>query len=273
MKKEIREVKDNIVQVTIADERWYIRESTNKETGLPEYQFVPSVTWICSFYPKGVRFYQWLASKGWDEAEAIKQAAGDKGSKVHQAIIDLIDGKTVKIDAKYVNPTKSAEEELTLEEYECVLSFSDWFLKTKPEVVAREVVVFNDEYGYAGTTDLLCKINGEPWLIDFKTSQQVWPEHEIQVSGYKHAIADNPKLAILQIGYRRNREKNDGTRTMWKFTEVEDQFDLFLAARQIWAKETEGQTVFKKDYPLAISLLPVKEQPKKVGAVKKVTKK
>ena len=40
----------------------------------------------------------------------------------------------------------------------------------------------------------------------------------------------------------------------YKFTEVEDQFPLFLAAKQIWAKETKGQVPHQKDYPLKITL-------------------
>ena len=54
-------------------------------------------------------------------------------------------------------------------------------------------------------------------------------------------------LGILQVGYRRNKAG-------WKLTEVEDQFPLFLAAKQIWAKECEGVEPFKKDYPLSITL-------------------
>ena len=257
MNKEIRTVtQDGIVQITICDERFYARPTTDSITGLPAaYEFVPAVTWISSFYPKGVGFYKWLANTGWDEAQAIKQAAGDKGSKVHHAVGDLIDGKTVAMDAAYVNNTTGQEEPLTLEEYDCLLAFKAWWETVAPvKVIAREVVLWNDEYGYAGTADLLCGIKDELWLIDLKTSQYVWPEFELQVSAYKHALpeawaAEKAKLAILQVGYRLNKRR-------WKFTPVEDQFPLFLAARQIWQNECEGVTVFKRDYPLAITLGP-----------------
>ena len=53
----------------------------------------------------------------------------------------------------------------------------------------------------------------------------------------------------MQIGYKRNK---DG----YKFTEVQDQFPLFLATQQIWANETKGTTVFQKNYPLFLSLAP-----------------
>jgi hypothetical protein len=291
MKKEIRTVMGTGVQVTIADERWYSRQGVNAITGLPEIQFVPSVTWIAGHYPKGRAFWMWLADKGWDEAEAIKSAAGDKGSRVHRAIVDLLDGQTVPMDAK-VAGSDGVEQELTLEEYDCLRAFRDFWGTCEPVTVARELTVFNAEHDYAGTDDWIGYFrkppkgfSGGPWVLDWKSGQYVWPEHELQVSAYAHAddipylfpmeqpcvcrhirddhhadisscrhadcscarFAPPLSLGILQVGYRRNKAG-------WKLTEVEDQFPLFLAAKQIWAKECEGVEPFKKDYPLEISL-------------------
>lgn len=259
MKKIIRETdkRRGIVQVTIADERWYARQTTDPETKLPIMQYVPSVTWIAGHYPKGIGFYKWLADKGWDESQAIKAAAGDKGSKVHAAISAILNGDEVRIDSKFVNPSTELAEELTLEECDAIKSFVDWFSATKPESLTWDVTVYSDQYGYAGTIDYLCRIDGQLSLIDFKTSAEVWPEYELQVSAYKQAImeeqniermprGETPKLAILQVGYRRNKAG-------YKFTEVEDKFPLFLAARSIWANECEGQEPKRKDYPIILS--------------------
>lgn len=255
MKKEIQVVdkEKGILRVTTIDERWYARDKVNPETGLPEYEFVPSVTWICEHYPKGTAFYKWLASKGWDEAEAIKNAAGDKGSRVHYAIRDLIEGKTVSIDSKYKTSSDEEEKELSLEEYECVMAFEAWHKETKPEFLGCEFIVWGD--GYAGTVDLLCKIDGQSYLVDFKTSQYVWPSHELQVSAYKRAWeeasglpgTDDLKLAILQVGYKLNKKR-------YKFTEVEDQYNEFLAAKTIWAKEQKGVEPKQREYPLRVKL-------------------
>lgn len=269
MKKEIKLVDGDrgICRVTTLDERWYARPVCDPSTGLPvKYEYVPSVTWICSVgYVKGLGYMKWLASTGWDEAKAIRQAAGDRGSKVHQAVADLVDGKTVSMDGLYINPTTGQPEELSLEEYECLMAFRDWWGSAKPTLIAREFVLWGD--GYAGTADLLCGIPHpktalmEYWLLDLKTGQYVWPEHELQVSAYKRALPDgwqpdcmskplnkeSVQLGILQVGYRANKRK-------WKLTPVEDQYDLFLAAKAIWAKETAGQEVSQKDYPLALTL-------------------
>ena len=237
MKIEIRQTKEEgVVQITTLDERWYQVKD----------KFLPSITWIAGHYPKGIAFYKWLGGKGWDEAEAIKSAAGDKGSKVHKAIEDLIGGKELKMDDKY-SDSSGEPSELTVEEWECIMSFSDWFKETKPKVIQLEQVVYNEKVGYAGTVDMVLEIEGKKWIVDIKTGQSIWPEYELQISAYKHAMQGIDKLAILQVGYRLNKRK-------WKLSEVEDKFDLFLSARKIWENENKDVQPKQKDYPTSLSL-------------------
>lgn len=248
MKKEIRVVdaKKKILQVTTADERWYLREVVDPKTLEAKTIFVPSVTWICDHYPKGVAFYKWLAGKGWDEAESLKTAAGEKGSRVHRAIQDLIEGNEILIDAKYPTSSDDKPQELSFDEYEAVLSFARWHDEVKPEFLGWEFPVWGD--GYAGTVDLFCRIGTDYYIVDFKTSAYIWPSHELQVSAYKHAIGvDDVKLAILQVGYKQNRKR-------FKFTEIEDNYQEFLAAKTIWAKEQKGVQPAQKDYPMSVRL-------------------
>jgi hypothetical protein len=250
MNKDIRTVKNGIVQITTVDERWYAKSVNDAVTNLPIWTYVPSVTWIVGFYPKGIGFYKWLAEKGWDEAEAIKEAAGDRGSKVHAALTDLLDGKTVAMDAQCLNPSTEQLEPLSLEEYDAILSFARWHERVKPVLVARDVTVWNDQEGYAGTVDFVCTINGQLWIVDFKTSQSVWPSHELQLTGYKHADHDwgAANLAVLQLGYKRNK---DG----FKWNPVNDDWLSFLSTKVIWARETAGQKPAQRDYPVQVSLV------------------
>lgn len=251
MKKEIRTVDHGrgIVQITTFDERWYARPVVDEATGIPtSYEFVPSVTWICGHYPKGIGFYKWLANHGWDEAEEIKQAAGGKGSKVHFGVAALVEGQKVCMESRFRNPSLGVDEPLTVEEWEALMSFVDWFKREKPEVIRSEYVVWNPQYGYAGTVDLKCRLDGSVWGIDLKTSPEIWPSFELQLSAYKHADPEIERTAVLQLGYKRNKKQK------YKFTEIEDQFPLFLASREIWKKETAGIVPLQRDYPLELSL-------------------
>lgn len=275
MQKLIRQVdeKKGIVQVTVGDERWYFKEGKDPETKNPIMLAVPSVTWIAGHYPKGLQFYRWLAEKGWDEAESIKVAAGDKGSKVHAAISAIFRGEEVRIDSKYANNSKSTAEEtvleeLTFEEIQCIQSFLAWRNGLKSfKPLAWDITVFSEIENYAGTIDLIAEVDGEIYIIDFKTSQYVWTEYELQVSAYRHAVENgenviyemnpngttkdpikvaNLKTAILQIGYKKNKAG-------FKFTELENQFEMFKIARAIWNRESASQTPKKVEYPIVLS--------------------
>lgn len=54
--------RNNVIQVTTLDERWYMRQSDKK--------VVPSVSWIAGSYPKGKWLEEWKAKLGLEEANA-----------------------------------------------------------------------------------------------------------------------------------------------------------------------------------------------------------
>lgn len=260
MKKIIRETdaKRGIIQITTADERWYVKEQENPVTKLPEFKYVPSVTWIAGHYPKGVAYYKWLSEHGWDESQALMREAGDRGSKIHEAISAILRGEEVRIDSEFMNNSTGQLEQLSVEECDAILSFVNWREENNPESIAWDVTVFSDTYDYAGSIDYICRIDGQVWIVDFKSSQNIFPAYELQLSAYKKPIElaefDIPglmevadiKLAVLQVGYKRNKNQ-------FKFTPIEDKFPLFLAARQIWAAECDGEKPKQRDYPIILS--------------------
>jgi|SRR6185437_3466862 len=271
MKREIRVVDHarGWVQATYPDERWYVREisadgtAENKRT-----EFVPSTSWIASYYPKDVRFYKWLAQRSWDESEEIKAMRGDQGSKVHQAAKVLLSGGTINTQTDtFENPRTLQQETLGPHEIECLVSLGAWYESEKPEIeiIAMEYPVWNEKHRYAGTIDLKCRLGKRTmqgaegrrytrragtYIIDFKISPEIWPSYELQISAYKHADSNSGpvNLAILQLGYKHNKKKK------WKFTPIEDQFGMFLAVRKIWQKETAKVVPLQRDYPLELKL-------------------
>lgn len=263
MKKELTDIdtKNKIMRITTLNERWYARPVKEKTTGLPKYQFRPSSTWVASYYPKGIGFMKWLASKGWDEAEAIKIAGGIRGSKVHYACEDVDKGIEIDITKqKYPNPVTGELEELTIEEVDYINSFKDWLDEAKPELLANELTVFGN--GYAGTIDKIYRIGNQIWVLDLKTSKKIWMSAKLQLSSYSHAEIDFKALgitleewkvrkqAILQLGYDKYRTEG---KARYKFTEIEDSFELFKVALQIWDNENPNAKPKEIEYPLIIS--------------------
>lgn len=255
--KEIKLVdkERGIVRVTTTDERWYAIGSSDPKTGLPSHAYYPSATWISSCYPKDIAFMKWLADQGWDNADKIKNEAGGRGSKIHAACEILMHGNPLSWDEKIKNPKTELMEDITTSEWGAICSFKRWFDETQPNIHLVEHVILSHKYGYAGTIDLVYEKDGQIVLLDIKTGKNVYTEYELQLSCYKHALIESgafdriDRMEILQVGYNRNKAG-------FKVTEIEDKFDLFLAARQIWANENGDEKPKQKDYPLSISISP-----------------
>lgn len=278
MKKEIKEIitidGKKVCRITTPDERWYGEETMNEKTGLPEIQWKPSSTWIKSYYYTSPYLIKWIADKGLTEAERIKKEAGLKGDKIHQATEEIDKGAEIKIDEKFLNKETGEMEELTGEEIEAILSYRDYIDKIKPELLANEMTVFAERY--AGTLDRIYAIGfvkegvRQIWIVDIKSSQSIWKDMSIQVSSYSHAKIDyeamgitdeewkNRRLAILQVGYRKNKNR-------YKFTEIPDRYDLFEIAYKTWQEENPDAKPFQRDYPLVLQSKHRIEQLKKVG--------
>lgn len=98
-----------------------------------------------------------------------RDAAADVGTLVHQMIENIHTGNEVTI------PPEALQQ---------VTHFLTWVDHFKPEILVSEGTIFNREYNYAGTLDLVAKIDGLNWLIDVKSGKGVYPEYAMQVAAY-----------------------------------------------------------------------------------------
>lgn len=277
MKKEIIDVDKTkgIVRVTTSDERYYIKPGRNTETGLPTHKYYPSSSWISSYYYMDPYLIKWIAKQGLEEADAIKMAAGEKGSRIHQASELLDRGGELHIGQKFILPDDDKEEELTMEEYDAMVAYKNWFEKSNVKILANEMSVFNEseEFPYAGTLDKIIAITNDVthfrqiYVLDVKTSKGISDTHIMQVSSYSHADIDyksmgiteqewkDRKLCILQLAYPFNKNR-------YKFTEIEDKFDDFInICYRTWKKKNPDSSPKQVFLPLSIKLnLPVEEK-------------
>ncbi len=241
----------DVVQITTLDERWY-----KDENGI----FRPSLSWIASYVPASEYLIKWIAETGWEESQKIRNQAGVKGSKVHAICDDLLKGKDVKMTDQYLNTQTNLMEDITVEEWNCAMTFTKAWKDLDLKMLMNEYSVIKEicegedpnyiNRGFGGTVDIMAvDKNGQKWIIDIKTSKSISPEHILQISGYKHAHT-NPeeyKIAVLQVGYTMNKAG-------WKFTEIEDKYDLLLSAKKFWRDEYKDIQPLQKDYPLLLSL-------------------
>jgi len=235
MKIETKQILKDCIRVTTSDERWYIKDKVD----------YTSSTWISSYVPSK-ELTKWMAKMGWDEAEYVKREAGAKGSRVHKGCEVLGSGGIVHHNDSYSDGEGNMAE-LTTEEYEGILSFKAFCDEVNPKIIATEKTVFNKEHLYAGTLDAIMEIKGKLWLVDYKTSANIWQSHRVQLSSYLHADdVKVDKMGILQLNVKANKNKK------WRFTEIEDEFEGFLHAKYFWHKANANVKPKQKDYPLKI---------------------
>lgn len=170
------------------DERFYQREI---EPGVFEY--APSMTYILGCVYPAHELAEWRGDVGNKRADEIMNEAGEEGTFVHESIERLLKGEQVtqeEIEDRF--PRRRS-----LKVKRCLKAFLDWHSEFKPEILKTEYSIWGD--GYAGTVDFRCKIAGETYLVDWKTSKSIHPSHRVQICGYGMADPAD-KLALLHLG-------------------------------------------------------------------------
>jgi hypothetical protein len=98
------------------------------------------------------------------------------GTEVHKLIEDFL--------LKGNNPNLRTKKD---EVKNAFLAFFKWYKFYEPEVLGVEIPLFyDDEFGYAGTTDLIAKVDNIEMMLDFKTSNHIFlPDYALQLALYR----------------------------------------------------------------------------------------
>lgn len=132
-----------------------------------------------------------LVEAGRTAHEEIKDAAADVGTRAHQAINAMIDG---------------GEMTITDDIKPCVDAFLDFIARDSLKIEHGDTKIASKLYGYGGSLDALGNENGRLVIVDFKTSNGIWPEYALQVAAYSQAFKETyglgylPEALILRIG-------------------------------------------------------------------------
>lgn len=77
---------------------------------------------------------------------------------------------------------------------DAVQGYTRWLDEWQPEVIWTERPVASRKWHYAGKPDIICRIDGQVWLLDWKSSRGVFGDYACQVAAYGHAefsVADD----------------------------------------------------------------------------------
>ena len=139
------------------------------------------------------------------------------GSFVHKWVEDYINGKDPGVP---VNEQMRGATERWLA----------WVKKHDVKFLLSEQLVYSKKHRYAGTTDFICKIDGEMWLGDIKTSSAVYDTYIAQAASYLNArVEEYPKekyvgVVIVRVG-KEDGELETVTKTV---KELDPYFRLFV---------------------------------------------
>lgn len=251
MNKYLRAIdeKAGTVQITTVNERWY-----SCHGGV----YYPSVSWILQYFPKDKHFIEWVGKLGNDGAKDARDEAAGRGSRVHHGIERLISGETLRMDTP-LGDGNGNEREPEPFEWERLMGFAHWVADVNPTFIHNERTIISDKHGFGGTLDAVVDIDGERFIVDFKTSKSLHKEHELQLSAYRVAcveegiIDESAKVAILHLGGFTPRSRPRGY--AWKeIKNTDEAFRLFLSVRSIWEAQNEEKCPKERDYPLSISI-------------------
>ena len=144
-----------------------------------ENVWYPSVTGVLRHYPKGEKFYEWIARNGYN-AEAIKKAAGNVGTTVHHAIEKFVQSGDLSSSTDGLGP----------QEYMAVLGFSKWYQARKPKILAQELAVISNRMQVGGTVDIVATIDDIFYVIDLKTSRHIGSTFWLQLHAYAQCLSE-----------------------------------------------------------------------------------
>lgn len=243
MNKFISELENKI---TIPDEHWY--QSSDG-------QWLPSVTAILDVYPKGAAFTMWLKQVGMNASQVLKEA-GEIGSNVHNAIDQYVTLGSVS----FLN--SQGNEAYKWEEWELICKAMEFYNIAKPEIIVHEFSFASSDLGYGGTIDMICRINGEIWLIDYKSGNSIHESHYLQIAAYVKAWNKlNPQLEVKNAGLLHLKAATRGEDKKGKSIQgkgwrlevsenINDDFEYFKYCQKIWKRANPDAKPKIQEYPL-----------------------
>lgn len=243
-------ISEDGLQLNILDERFYL-SPTNEDT------YYPSVTTVLDTYPKGYGFTNWLKQVGYN-ADTIVQKAAETGTNVHNAIENINNGAKVRWF------TEEGKELYTLEEWQMILKYKDFLEVFKPKIIHAEQQIVSDNLKRGGTIDLICEIDGEKWLIDFKSSNAVYQSYYLQIAAYKEMYEEKTgekidRWGILWLKSKTRGQDKKGKKIQgkgWQIKEskrtYEEDIEALNACRLLWDMENPNYKPKNIVYPTEI---------------------
>ena len=172
--------------------------------------------------------------------------SADIGTLIHNWLEEYVKARL----AKKPSPKKPVSKEMN----NALSGFFKWAGENKVKLIASEQKIYSKKYGYAGTFDLEAMVNGKRTIIDFKTSNAIYPEMFLQASAYLQAKEEesgkkyNGGVSILRLS-KSNKEKEITPFEVKSIDrkKVDNLIGVFVSCLEIykWKQELNKERIIK----------------------------
>jgi len=131
---------------------------------------------------------KWLKGARYSSSEA----KADRGTIVHSALEAYLDGRPLDKEAvQEALDEKRVPRSLQRGAFGMIEGLLQFLDDYEPEVYWSESTVYSREHGYAGTPDIVARVNvggsRAPTILDVKTSKSIYDDTALQLVGYARA--------------------------------------------------------------------------------------
>jgi len=212
--------------------------------------FKPSVSTFLGILNKGIGFDMWLGNaNSYKDAMEYASERADLGSKVHTDIAHLI------LD-NYLETGNMTDENIRM-----LQEFVQFWNHYKPKAVTIECPLWVDDIPFAGTGDLICEVNNETWLVDWKTGE-LWDSYNYQIKAYQHLAEKVFNIKIDKCCFVQINGKHRGTcfaddKPKYKLKEVKKDYslDFLKSIYNLWVENNNNpQPKFPEALPKILTL-------------------
>lgn len=204
---------------------------------------VPGVTTIIGRFKDSGGLLWWAFKQGKLAEQGIinslydkRDEAADAGTQAHELVEMYINNDLHVRDDGILEP--AYDKTYSKEAVQGFRNYLKWQADNRIEIVEQEIQLVSEEYGFGGCPDAIgINSSNELLLLDWKTSNGVYPDYLIQIAAYNQLWIENRPKEPLAGGFhllRFSKEHADFVHHYWgELDDAWEQFKLFRKAFDI----------------------------------------
>lgn len=193
---------------------------------------VPSVTTILGRFKEcgGLMHWAYECGRSGKDYRQERDTAADAGTMAHAAVESWVHGQSF---------TFEGPEEITVKAKKAFDAFLEWADQTQLKVMETEVRMISETHRYGGTADGFT-IRGRRAVLDWKSSNAIYPEYLVQVRAYGELWTERCPEDPIVGGYHLVRfDKTYGDFHHHYWAELETAWTAFTHLRSLYELDKE----------------------------------